>query len=284
LAVGEYDVMMSLFSLIDLPNINENFKNIPPYASAFAFELFSYENESTVGTYPDPDSLWVRFLYINGSLSDDNPTPSIQAYPIFNRGPSETDIRWNDFFSMMLNIGLENVGDWCILCNSDAIYCPALTGNDASSGSSSSSHKNSNMTPQVAGVIGAAVTLGVAGILFALAMILGGLRFHRNNKSKKSELGGFKGSAKLASDTDLHLPKNAAPVGIVTAEVGNEPKRGHERVGSWEMDKKEGRDTFSSFGGATVKGDDYGVKSSFDDEDRDGINPFTTPVNPRESV
>ena len=114
-------------------------------------------------------------------------------------------------------------------------------------------------------------------------MLFGGLRFHRNNKSKKHDLGGFKGSAKLASDADLHIPKNAAPIGIVANEVVEEPKRGHERVGSWEMDKKDGRDTFSSFGGATIKGDDYGRKPSFDD-DRDGINPFTAPVNPRESV
>jgi hypothetical protein len=275
--------MMALFSLLDLPNINEDFKYIPPYASAFAFELFSYENETTSNTYPDTNSLWVRFLYINGSLSDDNGSPSIQSYPIFSRGPSETDMRWNDFFSNMLDIGLENVGTWCMLCNANAVFCPALTGENSSSGSSSTLHKNSNVTPQVAGVIGAAVTLGTVGILLALAMVVGGIRFRRNDKSKKHDLGGFKGSAKLASDADLHLPKNAAPVGIVATEVASEPKRGHERVGSWEMDKKDPRDAFSSFGGATVKDDDYGAKTSFDD-DRDGINPFTTPVNPRESV
>ena len=284
LAVGEYDVMMALFSLLNLPNINENFASIPPYASAFAFELFSYENDTSVDQYPDSDSLWVRFLYINGSLSDDNPAPSIQAYPIFSRGPSETDMRWNDFYTLMTDIGLENVGDWCAVCNADSIFCPAFTGSDSTGGSGSSLRRaRGGMAPAIAGVIGAVVTLAVIGLLLALAMLIGGVRFHRNNKSKKHDLGGFKGSQKLASDADLHIPKNAAPIGIVANEVPESPKRGHERVGSWEMDKKEGRDTFSSFGGATIKGDDYGRKPSFDD-DRDGINPFTSPVNPRESV
>ena len=161
---------------------------------------------------------------------------------------------------------------------------PALLGNSGNSDSSSSSSGHKGLSNVVAGVIGAIVTLAVAGLLFALAMLLFGVRLHRNSKyDKKHDLGGFKGSAKLASDADVHLPKNAAPVGIVANEVGEEPKRGHERVGSWEMDKKDPRDTFSSFGGATIKGDDYGRKPSFDD-DRDGINPFTAPTNPRESV
>merc|ERR1711881_707303 len=284
LAVGEYDVMMSLFSLLNLPNINENFKSIPPYASAFAFELFSYENDTSISAYPDPDSLWVRFLYINGSLSDDNPSPSIQAYPIFSRGPSETDMRWNDFFSLMTDIGLENVADWCVLCNANSIFCPALTGEGTNGGSGSVlTGRSGGMAPAIAGVIGAVVTLAVIGLLLLLAMLVGGVRFHRNNKSKKHDLGGFKGGNKLASDADLHIPKNAAPIGVTANEVAEEPKRGHERVGSWEMDKKDPRDTFSSFGGATIKGDDYGRKPSFDD-DRDGINPFISPVNPRESV
>ncbi|KIV98902.1 uncharacterized protein PV09_09348 [Verruconis gallopava] len=283
LAVGEYDVMMALFSLLSLQDIDTNFEYIPPFASAFAFELFSYENETSLGTYPDTDSLWVRFLYINGSLTNDNPNPSIQAYPIFSRGPSETDMKWNDFFNAMVSIGMENVGDWCVTCNANSVFCPAFTDSTGSSGSSSSSRGKSSVSPAVAGVIGAVVTLAVVGLLLGLAMLLGGVRFHRNPRSRKRDLGGFKGSAKLASDADLHLPKNAAPVGVVATEVANDQKRGHERVGSWEMDKKPGRDTFSSLGGATVKGDDYGAKSSLEEE-RDGISPFSAPVHPRESI
>jgi hypothetical protein len=279
--------MISLFSLMNLQNTNERFTSLPPYASAFAFELFSYENATSINEYPDAEDLWVRFLFINGSLTDDNPSPSIQSYPIFSRGLSETDMRWNDFFSLMTDIGMENVADWCLVCNANSVFCPALTGNtgdgDSGSGSGRRGRPPGVLSNEVAGVIGAVVTLAVLGLILLLAMLFGGVRFTRNNKSKKHDLGGFKGSAKLASDADLHLPKNAAPVGIVTNEVADEPKRGHERVGSWEMDKKDNRDTFSSLGGATVKGDDYGRKPSFDD-DRDGINPFTAPVNPRESV
>jgi hypothetical protein len=54
-----------------------------------------------------------------------------------------------------------------------------------------------DLSPQVAGVIGAAVTLGVLALAFILAMLVGGIRFHKVNRRMKSELGGFKGSSKL---------------------------------------------------------------------------------------
>jgi len=278
--------MMALFSLLELPTVNPDFKYLPPFASAMAFELFSYSNDSTEGIYPSVDDLWVRFLYLNGSLGDENPSPSIQAYSLFGRDPDQLDMPWQDFYSLMESVSLDNVGDWCLICTSSSIFCPALVGDDTSSTSLISSQKSSKVTPTVAGVIGAIVTLVVAGILFALLMLLGGVRLYRNQETKK-DLTGFKGSSKMASDQDLHLPKNAAPIGVATHEVDiGDQKRGHERVGSWELEnKKEGRDTMSSLGGMTAKGDDYGTKYSFD-EDRlhDGLNPFTAPVNPRESV
>lgn len=298
LFVGEYPPMLSLFSLLELSQVNDNFKHIPPFASAIAFELFSWEGNSTTVTngdglnYPDQSALWVRFLYVNGSLTSDNSDQSIKSYPLFQRGPSETDMKWTEFETLMSNIMMSEISDWCTYCSSESIFCPALI--DASSGSSSgssNSKKDSNMTPQVAGVIGAAVTIGTFGIALILAMLFGGVRFSRRDKSKKSELGGFKGSAKLASDQDLHLPKNAAPVGISTVAVGGDMKKGHERVGSWELndaadkDMEAQRNTFGSLGGSTVASFEPDRKPSYErDEEHDGINPFDSPVHARESV
>ena len=92
------------------------------------------------------------------------------------------------------------------------------------------------MKPAIAGVIGAVVTLAVAGLLFAALMLIGGVRFHRVEKHK-SDLGGFKGSQKLASDRDLTIPKGGAVVGASIERSPDSPISpvGHERVGSWEL-------------------------------------------------
>jgi hypothetical protein len=271
LIVGDFEPMLALFALLSLPAHDSNFKLIPSFGSALVFELFSWENGTSASnpdgaTYPSQRDLWVRFYFRNstgdGSTNSSN---GLQSYPIFNRGPSVTDIQWLDFESEMNSIMLSNIGDWCAHCGSSAVWCPAFATSSGSSGGGS--FKSSNMTPQVAGVIGAGVTIGVFAILVAAAMLFGGLRFHRREPASKrqSSLGGFKGSQKLASDTDLHIPKNAAPVGVAIAPIGvdEESKKGHERVGSWEMkspsspssptdDKaiEEGR--FSSLTGSTA--------------------------------
>jgi hypothetical protein len=184
------------------------------------------------------------------------------------------------------------VEDWCDVCQSKVSFCVAL---NKSSSSGGSANKNKDMTLQVAGVIGAGVTLGVGAILVALAMLVGGLRFHRRPGmfERKSSLGGFKGNAKLASDADLNLPKHGAP--IVGAVVGRksveeEAKRGHERVGSWELqgrtspisptnDKPMEEGRFSNLRGA--HGAEFERRPSFEADDE--IH-FSDSPRPREGV
>ncbi|RDI80955.1 hypothetical protein Vi05172_g9115 [Venturia inaequalis] len=302
LFVGEYPPMLSLFSLLELPQIDDRFKHIPPFASAIAVELFSWQGNETTSTnedgfnYPDLSALWVRFLYVNGTSASDNYDQSIKSYPLFQRGPSETDMKWSEFETLISNIMMGEISDWCTYCSSQSVFCPSLIDASTSSslGGSSNSKKNSNMKPQVAGVIGAVVTIGTFAIALILAMLFGGVRFSRRDKIKKSELGGFKGSAKLASDQDLHLSKNAAPVGISTVPIGGDMKKGHERAGSWELndatamdakDKETQRNTIGSLGGSTVASFEPDRKPSYEgDEEHDGIDPFESPVHVRESV
>jgi hypothetical protein len=277
LATGEYQPMLSLMSLLGLGDFNSRFRTVPPFGSSIVFEVFSYD--STPSPIPDPSRLWVRFLFRNGSdpMSQDpvENMPSIQAYPMFRRGPSGTDMPWSEFEQAMTNISTSSVIDWCRVCNSDTIFCLPFLNTDNSPATT-----KKRVSPAVGGVIGAIVTLVVAGLIFAAAAFFGGVRFYRK-ESTKSSLGGFKGSSKMASDEDLNLPKNGAPVGIVIDNSA--PKKGHERVGSWELRPAEKNDTpfgaHARFGsiGSTVIG-----KSSFDDDDDDGI--LTAPVSPRESV
>jgi hypothetical protein len=259
LLFGDYPSMTSFFSLASIMDINSNFYGLPEYGSSMVFELYSVGSADNT-TFPGTDELWVEFYFRNGT----NSTRDLQAFPIFKRGPSETAMRWSDFQQEMDNIRIASITSWCSMCRAQSLFCwDYIYGGSLGSGNTPS---QSDMTPQVAGVIGAAVTLGVLAIFALLAMLVGGVRFHRVSKSKKSDLGGFKGSAKLASDADLALPKAAAAAG--TTEEG----KARERVGSWELKDKD-------------KSKDMGPRldTKFDD-DNISINPFGDPVKPDERV
>ena len=188
-------------------------------------------------------------------------------------------MKWSAFESAISGIALSDIAKWCTECSSGALFCSGVygDGNLTLSGpgtaTPAATQRKNKVSPVVAGVIGALVALVVAGLLFALAMLLAGIRLHRQPRSRKSDLGGFKGSAKLASDPDLSLARNGVPpAGIVTAGMGDGAKRGHERVGSWELRQKE----FGKGAG------DFGDRER---ESMDGIDAVAArPVVPRESV
>jgi hypothetical protein len=282
LMVGDFPPMLSLISLLGLGRLNDRFQAIPPYGSAIVFELFTYNTSVNAGIDPNPSDLWVRFLFRNGSDVSSTDfsavNPPIQAYPMFGRGPSGTDMPWSDFEEAMNNIMLSNLDDWCTTCMAPTLFCAAFLDTSSSTGSSGG---RKHVSPAVGGVIGAIVTLAVLGLLAGLLVFFAGVRVHRRERGNH-KLGGFKGSAKLASDTDLSVP-NAAPLGISIDD-----KKGHERVGSWELkgsQKEIGggaaspgapqHERFTSLGSTIVdrpsfEGDDFGIHS--------------TPVRPRESL
>jgi hypothetical protein len=299
LLVGDYGPMLSLFSLLSLPSVNPAFAQIPSFGSALVFELFSLSNTSNPTTYPSINDLFVRFYYKNSSATGSSQYPTLKAYSLFGNGPSMMDMSWTSFENSISGIMMSDVGEWCDVCQSTVSYCAA---HNQSSSSGGSKNVNKDMSLQVAGVIGAGATLGAVAILVPLAMLLCGLRFHRRPGvfERKSSLGGFKGNAKLASDADLNLPKHVAPiVGATVARksVEEEAKRGHERVGSWELndsptsptnDKPMEEGRFSDLGGSTVGARSSGAhgagstrRPSFEADDE--IH-FSDPTTAREGV
>lgn len=305
LVVGDYPSMMGLLSLMGADNSNPYLAALPSYASALVFELYSWENGTGAAAasegfnYPSSNGLYVRFLFRNTTGDGSTSAGDIQSYPLFGRDPSASDMPWKEFQVMMNAISTTNVADWCQTCASSSLFCPGFTGASNTPSTSTTPQNKNSVTPQVAGVIGAGVTIGVLALLLGLVMALGGIRFHQNNKSplggvlakfhrrssSTGSAGGYKGSAKLASDTDLHIPKNAAPIGIAVTGLGttdetNEPgyKKGHERVGSWELqnsppgspfaEKQMDEGRFSSLTGSTATRDS--VTRSFEgDDERD---------------
>lgn len=240
LLFGEFDTMLSLLSVLDAdyyqPAPGSIRASIPDFASALIFELFTTGNASA----EDVENLWVRFSFHNGTDAYDDAAP--QSYSIFRNGPSRDAMSWSEFEETMARVGISQADEWCEACSSSSIFC-ANTDIDLTPPLPASETAPHGISPVVAGVIGAAVTLAFAALLAGLACLLGGVRLHRVER-RASSLGGFKGSAKLASDPDLSLAnKGVVPAGA-GAVVGSEPgDKRHERVGSWELRAKEGRDS-----------------------------------------
>lgn len=257
-----------------------SFRAIPPFASAMIFELFSTGSNDTLPQ--DDDDLWVRFYYHNGTTDYNG---QLIAFPMFDHGPSQTDMKWTDFELMFTRIMMSTIVNWCETCSSPSIFCTGVESNKimVSNPNSQSSSSTHSLSPAVAGVIGAVVTLAVAGLLFALAILAGGVRFHRVQRRPISELGGFKGSNKLASDPDVAgLAKGGAmPAGVVSfgatnTSPGEDGRVRHERVGSWELRQKE-------FGG--FKSGDMGEEFPSPRESFEHIDAVASrPVQPRENV
>lgn len=124
LLVGEFEAFSSFFALVGLATgaaaQYANFKGMPGFGSVMGFELFSdTDDEDMVSDgFPDQDELWVRFLFRNGTdqstfeTSEGSGLAGLQAYPIFGRDPSETDIQWLDFVALMSGIAVAGPGDW----------------------------------------------------------------------------------------------------------------------------------------------------------------------------
>lgn len=279
LLFGSFEPMVAFAALAGLVSPqNAAFYNVPEPGASFIFELYSLQADD-VDTYPDPSDIFVRFFFQNGTDDDS----SLVAYPLFGLSPSQTLISLEDFISGLEDFMMFNVGDWCLACNSFSVFCSAFVGTDNLSSTSGLSSGGHGLSPAVAGVVGAVVTLAVAALLFAAAMLLGGVRIHRVQRKRKSDLGGFKGGNKLASDQDLTLPKGGAGATVVQAEepVFPAPVRGHERVGSWELreqakaEEAQGR----AFNPTVVQP----RRPSYEEDDMP-INPFTPPVAPHNHV
>lgn len=214
---GEEDAMMGLASLLKLDSSSPEFKSIPSYGSTMLFELFSTSDTAT-----NADDLWVRFSFHNATADQ------LTTYPLSHTDLSKLEIPWTQFETLFSTISMDTMADWCTTCNSASLFCHSTTSGDGKpSLNKPSSPSHSRLSPVIGGIIGAFVTLLVAALCFALAILFGGMRFHRvqrQNNSLRSSLGsgGFKGAAKLGSDTDL-----------------GDGKRGHERAASWELGNKE---------------------------------------------
>ncbi|KAF3053265.1 hypothetical protein E8E11_007368 [Didymella keratinophila] len=165
---GAYATALSLFGLMDLPKVSDDFTGVIDYASSLVFELVT--NAST-DAFPAAEDLSVRFLFHNGTAS--NASEPI-AYPLFG-GESEL-VSWNDFSSNLNKFGVSNSEQWCTKCGNSTGTCAAYAGSSGSGSASTQQKSSGGISPAIGGVIGAMVTLAVILGSLAAFMLLGGFR------------------------------------------------------------------------------------------------------------
>ena len=282
LMFGSFEPFLSFFALAALADEHSSglFMQIPPPGSAMVFELFSVGGESEADAPVDEDTLWVRFLYRNGTGADE----PLREYPLFGRPNAETTMPWNDFYRLMDDIAVSDWTTWCELCDSANLFCGSLIDNSGDGDSSSSSSTGNydsdqgSLSPAVAGVIGALTAFAALTLLAAGIWVFAGVHLTRRTdpRQRSTSLGGFRGAEKMASDHDVSIAGNGAK---------------HSRVGSWELGGPGAPQVPPpaafpvsplSSDGATV----FGASIKRDDDDDDDVNRFSgvTPVSPRESV
>ncbi|KAL1967940.1 hypothetical protein VTN77DRAFT_2357 [Rasamsonia byssochlamydoides] len=252
LVFGSFEPVVALAALAQLASPkNRNFYGLPVLGASLAFELYSLEDSASFSDqYPDVSNLLVRFLFRNSTY----PSTGFTYYPLFGHGPSQIAIPFTEFESQMAQFLLPSTEAWCNTCNSSAIFCDGVVSEHTTS------HKKA-LSPASAGAIGACVTLATLAAIAGIAWLCG-LRVHRRHKP---DMGGFKGSDKMASDHDLSFRRDGKNGTTI---------QGHERTGSWAMKQQKW-------------GDSRGCTASNLDDDADDIlqvNPYAEPVKIHESV
>lgn len=172
---GAYGTFASFFGLADLPSVNSDFRGVADYASVMTFELFTNSSVAVSSAeYPSTDDAYVRFLFHNGTTTEQSEPV---AYPLFGSG--QEVLSWDDFASGMGKFVVRDTEEWCTACGNSTSTCAAYgsSGDDGDSSASAEGHEAGNgLSPVVNGVIGAMVTLAVVLGLEALILVFGGFR------------------------------------------------------------------------------------------------------------
>ena len=248
--VGDYEPFLGFASASQLASRMPTFQGLPGYGASMVWELYSKTNGSNgaSSTFPSSDDLWVRFLFRNGSDNLDPNNNDLISYPLFNRDPDQTEIQWIDFESLMSDIAVGGVYDWCDRCDARTLFCIAL--NSLKFGGYGNGNSLSNAA---AGAIGAGTTIGVLLITALFAALIGGVRLRtvpapltatmgrlrRNRSTRVTNRAGP--SATGVGDSPSQDNKHGSLQSAVTAV--DEPQRESEQVGiverakaeSWEM-------------------------------------------------
>ncbi|KAH7106850.1 histidine phosphatase superfamily [Auriculariales sp. MPI-PUGE-AT-0066] len=175
---GSYNTFQSWFGLASLHKVDPDFFGLPDYASTLVFEAVT--NADTASGLPSLDDVSIRFLFRNGSAAN----APLTAWPLFETG-KET-LPWNEWEQHVIELQIASPDAWCGVCHAtkkEKTFCPAVL----EAVGPTLSAKKASMSAAVAGVTGAATTLGVISLLVVVAGCLG-LRLTRRKRAAPAVL------------------------------------------------------------------------------------------------
>ncbi|KAH6608147.1 hypothetical protein Trco_004460 [Trichoderma cornu-damae] len=264
LMFGSFEPMLAFFSLMGLYSrdnlLSGPFSTLPNPGSAMIIELIG-QDSGDASALPTPQEFMVRFAYrANADVGE-----PFSVHPLDPSGSGGPAIPYTAFLGQLQRFALDSL-NWCSACR--AAFAPWCNRGFTKYLSES---KKPSVSPPVAGVIGAVVTLAVTGLAGFVLYIFGVCTFGRRPESnpRSGPPGGFKGAGKMASDADVAVSKR-----------GTE----HERIGSWELGNGRGEPPTGFAGIVTADlGRDAPNPQQLDDEDDASITE-APPVKIRETV
>ncbi|KAL9096898.1 MAG: hypothetical protein Q9165_000862 [Trypethelium subeluteriae] len=288
--VADVEPFLGFASVSQLASRTPAFQGLPGYGAAMVWELYSVQNSADGGdddgsssssssssAFPSTDDLWVRFLFRNGSDQLDSGDQQLLEYPLFGRDPDQTEMKWTDFEELMGGVAVASPYDWCTRCDAQTLFCigiNALASNGTAAGS--------RLSNAVAGVIGAAVTIGVILVLALIAFALGGLRLHTVRSPLIACICGRK---RGASRTSTGQPRSKAPDSGALPPQDNKHESLQSAVTAVDGPHDEsdrvriiGRSKGESWEMTSVR------RQSLDEDDKDKVDEMGEPVEARESV
>lgn len=192
LLAGSYDTFMSFFGLTDLHTLSDNFTGLPHYAATMAFELFTDGDDESFPENAEQD-LRVRFLFRNGTDASEK----LNSYPLF--GEDADDYSYGEFKDRLGGLAINDVAEWCSVCEAETYFCAAETARAQSDGESGeakpSGSSGSDLSNAAAGGIGAGVTAAVLLAVGALVAV-----FLRRRSQQKAVVAAQR-DEKLRSDS-----------------------------------------------------------------------------------
>lgn len=176
--------------MFDLPSPLKD--SVVDYASAMIIEVRSDDT--------------MRLLFRNGTTGD------FAAYPLL--GSSEASMSLSSFEKTMRPYAIEELSEWCDKCGeTEARGCSVLAALNGTGGAGFADPKSVNghhqVSPVVAGVIGAVVALAVAAAALAAWICLGGVV--KRSKTGRSGGGAKNGDFKYELERRESAATSAAP-------------------------------------------------------------------------
>jgi hypothetical protein len=140
---------------------------------------------------------FIRFHFKNGTND-----PSYTTYGIM--GSASGDVPLQTFIDNLSPIGIENLPEWCSLCGNDYSRGCQFLGKGNVNADAKGLRWSGDVSPVGAGLLGAGLTVFVAGVLVAIGVLLGIVRIGRKKPVRRAPSNASSGDLNIVVCTRKH--------------------------------------------------------------------------------